>query len=326
MASELGFSIRQLYRLEVAALQTLSATLAAHTTRVRFAGTPDTNETSAYNDSAGAEQEFDLLKISPSEIIETIPFIESVLQTTAPLSKSLGLRINFSQPARLPSIYGKLVPLRQGIINVLTAVAQKIPGGQITLELTPEEQFINLVLTAVPQMNEMNSSEDQLAESYHLALRLIELSGGSMKVVQQSAGQPGLTLQIFLPLSGSHLVLAVDDNLDAFRLIERYLVDSPYRLEELQDPTQLIATAEALKPSAILLDVMLPGTDGWELLGRLREHPSLGQIPVIICTILPQESLALSLGATAFLRKPIKQESLLQTLDNLVSPREIRSS
>jgi len=63
------------------------------------------------------------------------------------------------------------------------------------------------------------------------------------------------------------------------------------------------------------LDVMLPGIDGWELLGQLREHPQTSCIPVVVCTILPQEPLALALGAAAFLRKPVSREALLSALD-----------
>jgi CheY-like chemotaxis protein len=60
---------------------------------------------------------------------------------------------------------------------------------------------------------------------------------------------------------------------------------------------------------------MLPGLDDWEMLGRLREHPQTHGVPVIICTILPQEQLALALGAAAFLRKPVRREQLLAKLD-----------
>jgi len=60
---------------------------------------------------------------------------------------------------------------------------------------------------------------------------------------------------------------------------------------------------------------MLPGTDGWELLGRLREHPSLEGVPVIVSTILPQDKLARTLGAAGFIRKPLSRETLLSTLD-----------
>jgi CheY-like chemotaxis protein len=81
------------------------------------------------------------------------------------------------------------------------------------------------------------------------------------------------------------------------------------------DPEQALLLAEAESPEIIVLDVMLPDTDGWELLGRLRAHPLTRQTPVIVCTILPQEQLALALGAAAFLSKPISRPALLAALD-----------
>ena len=73
--------------------------------------------------------------------------------------------------------------------------------------------------------------------------------------------------------------------------------------------------AEESLPDIILLDVMLQDLDGWELLGRFRAHPQLGDRPVIVCTILPQRDLALSLGAAGFLSKPLSQRQLLSALD-----------
>ena len=66
------------------------------------------------------------------------------------------------------------------------------------------------------------------------------------------------------------------------------------------------------------MDVMQPGINDWELLGQLRVLPALQGVPIIVCTILPQEDLALALGAAAYLRKPINREVLLSTLDQLV--------
>ena len=83
--------------------------------------------------------------------------------------------------------------------------------------------------------------------------------------------------------------------------------------------------AEESAPQVIVVDVMLPGIEGWELLGRLRTHPKTRDVPIIVCTILPQEQLALSLGAAEFLRKPINREALLSALDRQTDPRSIES-
>jgi CheY-like chemotaxis protein len=62
----------------------------------------------------------------------------------------------------------------------------------------------------------------------------------------------------------------------------------------------------------------MPQTDGWRVLSQLRQHPLTSHIPVIVCTILVQEALALSLGACAFLRKPVTRQAFLAALDRLV--------
>ena len=63
------------------------------------------------------------------------------------------------------------------------------------------------------------------------------------------------------------------------------------------------------------MDLMMPGVDGWEVLNQIRENPLTNAIPVVVVSILPQESLALTLGANAFLQKPINQNDFLNLLN-----------
>ena len=67
-------------------------------------------------------------------------------------------------------------------------------------------------------------------------------------------------------------------------------------------------------PDAIVLDVMMRDVDGWELLQTLRSRPELAQVPIIVCSVLNEPTLALALGATAYLRKPIAADVLLAAL------------
>jgi CheY-like chemotaxis protein len=127
------------------------------------------------------------------------------------------------------------------------------------------------------------------------------------------------SVTLFLTAAARLAVLVIDDNADTLRLFERYLSGTRYRFFGVRDPEQALALAAQINPRLVLLDVMLPDVDGWELLGRLREHPQTGHIPVIVCTILPQEPLALALGAAAFLRKPISREALLAVLDQQIA-------
>ena len=60
---------------------------------------------------------------------------------------------------------------------------------------------------------------------------------------------------------------------------------------------------------------MMPQVDGWEVLGQLQQTAATQQTPVVVCTILADAELALSLGAAAFVRKPVTREAFLAALD-----------
>jgi CheY-like chemotaxis protein len=67
----------------------------------------------------------------------------------------------------------------------------------------------------------------------------------------------------------------------------------------------------------LILDVMMPHTDGWEVLQTLQLDPHMKHVPVIICSAWGEPELARSLGAVAFLKKPIIQKDLLDLLVHL---------
>src|SRR5206468_893225 len=68
--------------------------------------------------------------------------------------------------------------------------------------------------------------------------------------------------------------------------------------------------AEELRPTAITLDVMMPDLDGWSVLAALRQDPELGDIPVIMITIVDEHRRGIALGAAGYLTKPIDHERL----------------
>lgn len=81
------------------------------------------------------------------------------------------------------------------------------------------------------------------------------------------------------------------------------------------EPSTAPACAEKLQPALILLDVMMHNVDGWQVLNELLQKPVTAHIPVIVCTILPLEEMAISLGAAGFLQKPVSQQHFLELLD-----------
>ena len=128
-----------------------------------------------------------------------------------------------------------------------------------------------------------------------------------------------LAPRILLDRADRVLILAVEDNLDTLKLWQRFLRNTRFQLVGLSDPQRTMERAMALKPDLVMLDVMMPGTDGWGLLRQLRRHPETTTIPVIICTVLPQEQLARSLGASGFIRKPIKGNAFRAQLERQIA-------
>jgi CheY-like chemotaxis protein len=74
----------------------------------------------------------------------------------------------------------------------------------------------------------------------------------------------------------------------------------------------------------IVLDVMMPGVDGWELLQRIRHAPELEAVPVVVCSVLKDADLAEALGAAAFVNKPVLRQSFITALETALARRTAR--
>jgi CheY-like chemotaxis protein len=133
-----------------------------------------------------------------------------------------------------------------------------------------------------------------------------------------------VVIEISFPNLSATPVLVIDDNEDALRLMERYAAGTRYVLSTTHNSQEAVRMAQRMLPRVIVLDVMMPGLDGFEMLGRLRQHPSIESVPIIVCTVLDQEPLARSLGASAFLRKPITRQGFLGAIDRQVAALERR--
>lgn len=109
---------------------------------------------------------------------------------------------------------------------------------------------------------------------------------------------------------GERIVLAVDDDPDVIDLVSRILARDGFKVVAALDGDQAFALAERLKPVAILLDVVLPGMSGWEVLSRLKAHPKLSEIPVVMLTTIDDRTRGLSLGAHEYMVKPVERKLL----------------
>ncbi|HZH25932.1 MAG TPA: PAS domain S-box protein [Azospirillaceae bacterium] len=115
--------------------------------------------------------------------------------------------------------------------------------------------------------------------------------------------------------NGRNLVLVIDDDPHARDLLSRFLTRQGFAVQTAPDGDAGLRLAAALKPCAILLDVMMPRTDGWAVLTRLKGTPDLAEIPVIMLTMVREKRLGFSLGAADYLTKPVQWVRLKKVLD-----------
>jgi CheY-like chemotaxis protein len=148
------------------------------------------------------------------------------------------------------------------------------------------------------------------------------MMGGDLQV-QSQLGQ-GSVFTVTLPAEVSEpahasvptananapLVLVIDDDAGARDIMERALAKEGYRVAVASSGPQGLELAAELKPAVILLDVIMPGLDGWSVLSSLKKDRAMAPIPVIMMTILSDKNLAFSLGAADHLTKPVQWEQL----------------
>jgi len=111
-------------------------------------------------------------------------------------------------------------------------------------------------------------------------------------------------------------ILIIDDQEPAIRLFTRYLSRSNVKIIGFSKPETVLIKVKEVQPDLIILDIMMPKMDGWEVLQSLKLDEQTKTIPVIICSAWGEPELAKSLGAVDFLRKPVTQRDLLVTIHN----------
>jgi signal transduction histidine kinase/ActR/RegA family two-component response regulator len=115
-------------------------------------------------------------------------------------------------------------------------------------------------------------------------------------------------------LISASTVLVIDDDPATRDLVERSLVDVDLSVITAANGEDGLLLAQALRPDIIILDVILPDRDGWDVLEALKADPELMDIPVIMLTVIDERGRGLLLGATEYLIKPVDSEQLINLI------------
>jgi CheY-like chemotaxis protein len=114
-------------------------------------------------------------------------------------------------------------------------------------------------------------------------------------------------------------ILVVDDNADNAHIIRDYLEARGYPITVAYNGDDAMKAFEEVKPALVLLDVMMPGRDGWQVCRDIKQHPTLGRnVRVVMVTALDDwvnKRQALQTGADDFVEKPFELSKLAATVE-----------
>ena len=243
---------------------------------------------------------------------------------------------------------------RQVVLNMLSNAVKFTPeGGRVGVRVSIRGQDLVVEVTdtgpGVPAEDrqrifdafQQGARHPEQTEGTGLGLtlskRILELHGGRIWV-ESEAGQ-GSTFGIALPVGSSEpaltsvpqvsqgsglptevapgprpTVVVVEDDRRSFDLLRVYLEEAGARVVSARDGEEGLDTVRRLSPAGVVLDILLPGIDGWEVLAQLKADPATAAIPVVVVSMLDERGHGFALGAAEYLVKPIGKDQLLAAL------------
>ncbi len=118
----------------------------------------------------------------------------------------------------------------------------------------------------------------------------------------------------------------IEDDRPSLDLFSAYLSGEALKVTTARDGKSGLAAVRRTRPDAVLLDIRLPGIDGWAVLKELKAAKDTRDIPVIVVSIVDERARGVAMGAAAYLVKPVGREELLAALSAVGAPVQMRET
>jgi CheY-like chemotaxis protein len=198
--------------------------------------------------------------------------------------------------------------LRQILVTLIEKLAPLMTGGKIEMRAWRSEADVVLEIAACP-------TPAQQAPDSALVDEILYAHSGSWtaRVVAQE-----LILEVRLAAAQKVPLLVVEDNAELVHFYRRFVANTQYEIVHAPEAESVFAAIAESSPAAIVLDVMLPDTDGWELMAQLQEDPATRAIPIIVCSVVRRAAIAGALNAAYYLPKPVRRQQFIQAIDQVL--------
>ncbi len=262
-----------------------------------------------------------------------------VESTVAPLLARNGNRLEIEVEPELDSMTGDVTKIRQILLNLLSNAAKFTDHGSVRLTagLDGDHVLLRVADSGIGMTEEQlaglfqpfKQAEESTTRKYGgtglglvISRRFARLMGGDITASSEPGAGTTFTVRLereCRPPSGpatdalsesagtglSGSILIIDDDPQVHELLQRVLSKKGYRVESATDGRSGLERARAAPPDAVLLDVLMPGMDGWEVLAAMKADDVLADVPVIMVSMVDERNLGFSLGATDYLTKPV---------------------
>ena len=184
--------------------------------------------------------------------------------------KKIRLECNLSE--NLPPVMIQPPSMRQALLGIIDIAIHGLSEGVIEINAEIDQAQMSIIFEATgnfdpPFLKKIIQGRKSVLD------QLIGLSGARLSFSTKGLPDTPFTTVISIPVKDMVTIMVIDDNGDTLQFIERCLTGTRYLFLPVRDAEKALEMAIANSPDVILLDVMLPKMDGWELLRRLKANP-----------------------------------------------------
>ena len=259
------------------------------------------------------DQELIKTELKNWEISNELINLSQILEQALQLCKSL-LDTEFHERLDMKDVDGNLcvmvdqVLTKQGLYKIFSMIGDQPEDLKVQIKTRKvNEFFYELAFT-------FNTGDIHTHQHWSLAQLFFTIQGLRHLITEKD----GVTIiSVVFPVKKQINCLVIDDVESVRRLIERMLGSFGIQVFGADNYTNAVNLIQLVKPDFILLDILMPKMDGWQMIKNLKANPETMEIPVIICSVLYEPELSQAVKAAAYIRKPINRLELIKTLQDL---------